>query len=158
MKKRNITLPLLGSLALLMAVLAYFFLLMPAMEGPLGETFLGYDFIFGNGASHVASQTPSVVLFVVLLVATLFLAFSLAMSFGNGGKRFAGFLYLISGVLLLVPTVLSFLWAPLAGSFLGEAVVSLSYGSYVVGGSLALGFLLSLVAGILPFRGKKKAK
>lgn len=155
MKKKNIALPLLGSLALLMAVLAYFFLLMPAMEGPLGETFLGYDFVFGNGASHLASQTPFVVLFVLLLVGTLFLALSLAMSFGNGGKRFAGFLYLFSGALLLVPTALSFLWDPLAGSFLGEVPVSLSYGPFVVGGVLALGFLLSFVAGLLPFRGKK---
>ena len=156
MKKKSIALPLLGSLALLMAVLAYFFLLMPAMEGPLGEAFLGYDFVFGNGASHLASQTPFVVLFVLLLVGTLFLALSLAMSFGNGGKRFAGFLYLFSGALLLVPTALSFLWAPLAGSFLGEVPVSLSYGPFVVGGVLALGFLLSLVAGLLPFRGKKR--
>lgn len=155
MKKKSIALPLIGSLALLMAVLAYFFLLMPAMEGPLGEAFLGYDFVFGNGASHLASQTPFVVLFVLLLVGTLFLALSLAMSFGNGGKRFAGFLYFFSGALLLVPTALSFLWAPLAGSFLGEVPVSLSYGPFVVGGVLALGFLLSLVAGLLPFKGKK---
>lgn len=155
MKKKSIALPLLGSLALLMAVLAYFFLLMPAMEGPLGEAFFGYDFVFGNSASHLTSQTPFVVLFVLLLVGTLFLALSLAMSFGNGGKRFAGFLYLFSGALLLVPTALSFLWAPLAGSFLGEVPVSLSYGPFVVGGVLALGFLLSLVAGLLPFKGKK---
>ena len=156
MKRKNVVLPLLGSFALLAAVLAYFFLLMPAMEGPLGETFLGYDFVFGNGASHLTSQTPFVVLFVLLLLASLFLALSLAMSFGNGGKRFAGFLYLVSAALLLAPAVLSFLWAPLSGSFLGEVPVSVSYGSFVVGGVIAFGFLLSLLAGLTPFRGKKR--
>ena len=153
MKRKNVVLPLLGSFALLAAVLAYFFLLMPAMEGPLGETFLGYDFVFGNGASHLTSQTPFVVLFVLLLLASLFLALSLAMSVGNGGKRFAGFLYLVSAALLLAPAVLSFLWAPLSGSFLGEVPVSVSYDE---GGVIAFGFLLSLLAGLTPFRGKKR--
>ncbi len=155
MKKNTIYIAC-GFSALLGVIATFLLLIGQGFTNAMGEYFYCYDFIFGNQAHHAEANSAMIACFVLLLIASLFLVLSVALSFGKGGKKFAGFLYFVSGILFLVPGVLFFLSLNLVGSFITDPTLSLGWGFIASGAASLVTAVLCLVPGAIGLFGKNK--
>ena len=148
MKKNTIYLAC-GFSALIAAVLAFVLLCGQGFTNALGEYFYGYDFVFGNQAHHAQANTAMIASFVLMLIGALFLLLALGLSFGKGGKKFAGFIYVLSGILFLIPGVLFFTAQGLIGSFITDPTLTLGWGFIASGAAAIVTAVLCFVPGFM---------
>lgn len=151
--KKNILPGILGIVALVFTLAAFLFPLAPAALSAEADVIYGYDLMFGNKAI-AAFETPVgafIAVFVLLVISAVFQI--LGTVFGFHGGKFTGFLHFVSGLMLGVSAVLTFLVSILTPA--GDLSLTIAWGFIVTGAALAASALLSLTVGVLGF--KKKA-
>lgn len=151
--KKNILPGILGIVALVFTLAAFLFPLAPAALSAEADVIYGYDLMFGNKAI-AAFETPVaafIAVFVLLVISAVFQI--LGTVFGFHGGKFTGFLHFVSGLMLGVSAVLTFLVSILTPA--GDLNLTIAWGFIVTGAALAVSALLSLTVGVLGF--KKKA-
>lgn len=118
------------------------------------ELFRGYNFVFGNEAAQIENQGSMIAFFVLAIIAASFVL--LGTIFGFKGGKFTGFLHAVSGVCLLVCTVLVFLSPIIIGNWVGGTGVSVSLGWGYIGTGIfsAVGAIICLFNGIRSLRAK----
>ncbi len=152
MKNKSFLPGILGIAALVFTLCAFLFPLAPAAFSAQMDTIYGYDLMFGNKAI-AAFDTPVstyIAVFVLLVISAVFQL--LATIFGFNGGKFTGFLHILSGLMLGVSAVLTFLVGTLAPS--GTVTLTLAWGFIATGASLAISALLSLAIGVKAFAKK----
>lgn len=153
--KKNSYLPgLLGVIALIFTLCAFLFPLAPAAISAEKDVFYGYDLMFGNKAiaAFETPITPYIAVFVLLVISSFFQL--LATIFGWKGGKFTGFLHFVSGIMLAVSGVLTFMVSTLTPS--GDLSLTLAWGFMATGASLFVSALLSLTIGVMAFAKKSK--
>lgn len=151
--KKNILPGILGIVALVFTLAAFLFPLAPAALSAEADVIYGYDLMFGNKAI-AAFETPVaafIAVFVLLVISAVFQI--LGTVFGFHGGKFTGFLHFVSGLMLGISAVLTFLVSILTPA--GDLNLTIAWGFIVTGAALAVSALLSLTVGVLGF--KKKA-
>lgn len=150
--KKNILPGILGIVALVFTLAAFLFPLAPAAMSAEADVIYGYDLMFGNKAI-AAFETPVgafIAVFVLLVISAVFQI--LGTVFGFHGGKFTGFLHFVSGLMLGVSAVLTFLVSILTPA--GDLNLTIAWGFIVTGAALAVSALLSLTVGVLGFKKK----
>jgi hypothetical protein len=133
----------------------------PGFTTASGEPIRGYDFIFGNSATGVNPQNGGpygglITAFVLGCVAGGFQLLAFALSFGQGGKKFLGFLDIVAGLCFVATAILFFLAKSLIGNYLnGSVTLVLSWGFLGAGIAAGVSALLSLFVGFKSFLAKE---
>lgn len=163
-KRNSLLLPIVIVISVLAAVAGLLVLMGPGIGIPeSGEFARGYSFIFKNEqswADGVQSQIGTLIAeFVLMIIAGAFALISLVFSFGKGGKRFCGFLLLVSGILATISAVFVFLAPKMATAEVFPAAGgngTLGWGFLVAGILNAVVALVGLGFGAINFLKKSK--
>lgn len=146
MKKTSGLPGIVGLTAILFTIGAFLFPLGAGLVIPAtGESFMGYDFVFGNTASQITNEGSMIAVFVLLIIAALFQL--IAVVFGWFGGKFTSFLHIVSGFCLAACAVLFFLSFLIIGAWLSGTSVMLGYGFIAAGACSAVSAILSLIIG-----------
>ena len=156
MKKKINLFPLLGICAVVLTGAIFGMLAFTALKNGSGETFTGYDFAFGNNAVRATSNGGFVGAFVLAIIAGFFQILGVVFGFGQGPRKFAGFLHFVAGLALVAAAVLLFLGKVLVGEFIPGEKLTLGWGLLAAGGCAAASALLSLVNGASKLFSKAK--
>jgi hypothetical protein len=157
MKKNNGLGVLLGIVIVILSIGAMLFPIGAGFTTSLGEPIRGYDFVFGDSAQWVNSNNGGpygglIAAFVLGCVGGAFQLIALALSFGQGGKKFMGFMDIVGGLCFAVTAVLFFLAKSLVNGYLYNQVsLTLAWGFIIAGACAAASALLSLVVGFKAF-------
>jgi hypothetical protein len=165
MKKNKNWLVYVTLAALILTLAAFLFPLgsgiVRTVTGAGKESIMGYDFIFGNKAmlGGLYATSPFIAAFSLLIIAAVFQIVAFIFYFPEGSHKFAGFMNAVGGLCILVAGIIFILAVPLAGSVLPAAknvTYTLGYGFLIAGIAGAASGIASIVAGVIPFLGKKK--
>jgi hypothetical protein len=160
MKKNNGLMILLGMIAILCAIGAMLFPLGAGFVTTEKEAIVGYDFVFGNSASLVnpALNGPYpglITAFVLGCVGGAFELIAFIFSFSQGGKKFAGFMDVLTGICFAVTALLFFLAKNLIGGYKLANYCTLGWGFILAGAFAAGAAVLALVAGVIGMKSKE---
>src|SRR5574344_1302376 len=160
MKKNNGLMILLGMVAILCAIGAMLFPLGAGFVTSTNEAIVGYDFVFGNSAALVnpALDGPYaglITAFVFGCVGGLFELIAFTFSFSQGGKKFAGFMDILTGLCFAVTALLFFLAKSLIGGYKLAAYCTLGWGFILAGAFAAVTAMASIVAGVIGMKSKE---
>ena len=161
MKKNNGLVILLGMVIILLSLGALLFPLGTGFTTDLGDKIVAYDFIFGNSAAgintyHGGPYGGLITAFVFACVGVFFQLIALLFSFGQGGKKFVGFMDVVAGLCFATTAVLYFLARGLVDGYLNNTVpLTLAWGFLVAGACAAASALLSIGTGVVSFRQKE---
>ena len=160
MKKNNGLMILLGMVVILLSIGAMLFPLGFGFITKQGEGIVGYDFVFGNSAAGVnpANGGPYgglITAFVFGCIAALFELIAFIFSFGNGGKKFSGFMYVLTGICFAVTALLFFLAKQMIAGYANAANLTLGWGFIIAGAFAAAAALLSIGTGVLGLKSKE---
>ena len=102
MKKNNGMLVLLGMVIILVSIAAVLLPLGTGFVTAQGDNIIGYDFVFGNSSARINPEQGGpygglITAFVLGCVGGLFQIIALIFSFGQGGKKFVGFMDIVAG-------------------------------------------------------------
>ena len=160
-------LPLLVGCFIIAIVGALLVMMGPGLVDLNSHEFIrGYGFIFesaeGRADGIVAQSGLMIAAFVLFLIAAAFELIALLFTFGKGGKKLAGGLLFLSGLMVVINAVFLFLspvtigkdasiWAPAAAS-----EVSIGWGYLVAGILSAIAGVGSLLCGVIAIRAKER--
>ncbi|MCR4562707.1 MAG: hypothetical protein K5694_05870 [Bacilli bacterium] len=161
MKKNSGLFPLLGMVLVLATLGVFLFPLGPGLVDSTGTAYVGYNFVFGNpAAGYVQPNGAYIAVFVLSIISAVFQVAALVFSFGHSGRKFAGFLYFLSGLMMIVNAILLFLAVPIIGDFLARGGIgsgvtfSLGWGFIAAGACAAVGALLGIYNGFTGMKSK----
>jgi hypothetical protein len=163
MKKNNGMLVLLGMVIILVSIAAMLLPLGTGFVTAQGDNITGYDFVFGNSSARINPEQGGpygglITAFVLGCVGGLFQIIALIFSFGQGGKKFVGFMDIVAGLCFVTTAILFFLAKSLVGSYLnGNAQIGLTLSWGFLGAAIAsaVSGVLSLGVGFKTFLAKE---
>lgn len=159
-KTANNLFAVLGLLSLVLIGVSFLLLLAPGIVGSSSgsEIWAGYDFVFGNDAMRADANTAMIAAFVLLVLAALFQALAQPFSWGAGAHKFAAFLNVVSGLLLVAPAIIFFMGLNivLGSGFIADPTLTLGWGYVATGAVVAVAALASLGAGFKNLLAKSK--
>ncbi|MFA6619861.1 MAG: hypothetical protein WCS90_01850 [Bacilli bacterium] len=165
MKKNNGLLILLGMVIIIFSACALLFPLGTGFVTTTGENIVAYDFVFGNSASGVNSYHGGpygglITAFVLGCVGVFFQLIAFIFSFGQGGKKFVGFLDFLAGLCFAATAILFFLAKNLIGGYLDPTGahpqdLTLGWGFIAAGVASVASALTSIVAGVISYKIKE---
>jgi hypothetical protein len=165
MKKNNGLVILLGLVVIICSTCALLFPLGEGFTTAQGDWIRAYDFVFGNSAAGVNSYHGGpygglITAFVLACVSAFFQLIALIFSFGQGGKKFVGFLHFLSALCFIATAILYFLAKSLVGGYLdttgtGAVQLTLGWGFIAAAASAAASAVVGIIAGVISYRAKE---
>lgn len=156
MKKNSGMLAIVGLVALCATLCAFLFPLAPGLVDTVqNESYMGYNFVFGNNAQGLEYPFGGMIAaFALLIIGGSFQLLGFIFSLGQGGAKFSAFLHIVGGLSMIAAAVLFFLAKIIVGEFIPGTNLVLGWGFIAAGASAAVSGLLSVVPGFIVMKQK----